>query len=85
MILASIKTTRLLLKLFKWKENFTDGKEGEYWCSNREPHGTMVTGMITKHAPKAEVKVSKETSFKKKLSSKHLKILEMKTKLMSAR
>jgi hypothetical protein len=36
-------------------KNFINGKRDDYWCTNREAHGTMVTGIITKYAPKAEI------------------------------
>ena len=38
-------------------KNFIEGKRQDYWYTNRnsKEHGTMVTGTVTKYAPKAEI------------------------------
>ena len=59
--------------------NFIDGKGHDYWCSNREAHGSMVTGIITKYAPKAEIYVccvSEENRFKPKAIIRALEHLQ---------
>ena len=48
-------------------KNYIDGKPDDYWCSNRELHGTMVAGIVAKTAPKAEIFmccVAEDKSFK---------------------
>jgi subtilase family serine protease len=56
-------------------KNFIDGKGEDYWYSNREEHGTMVTGIIATYAPKAEIYVccvSEEEKYKKEAIIKAL-------------
>ena len=60
-------------------KNFIDKKRDDYWCTNREEHGTMVTGIIAKYAPKAEIYVccvSEENKFKPKAIIKALEHLK---------
>jgi subtilisin family serine protease len=60
-------------------KNFIDRKRDDYWCTNREAHGTMVTGIITKYAPKAEIYVccvSEENKFKPRAIVRALKHLK---------
>ena len=60
-------------------KNFINGKREDYWFSNREAHGTMVTGVVAKYAPKAEIYVccvSEENKFKPKAIIKALEHLK---------
>ena len=64
-------------------KNFIDGRREDYWCTNREAHGTMVTGIIAKYAPKAEIHVccvSEEMSFNKRAIIKALKHIKAENK-----
>ena len=36
-------------------KNFIADKRDDFWCTNREPHGTMVAGIVAKVAPKANI------------------------------
>ena len=36
-------------------KNFLEEGKDDYWYSNRELHGTMVAGIVAKHAPKAKI------------------------------
>lgn len=38
-------------------KNFIAGKRDDFWYTNREPHGTMVAGIVAKIAPKAKIYV----------------------------
>ena len=60
--------------------NFIDDRERykDYWCSNREDHGTMVAGIATRYAPKAEIFVccvSDNGNFKAEAVTKALEYL----------
>ena len=34
------------------QKNFIDGKQDNYWYTNHEQHGTVVTGIVVIYAPK---------------------------------
>jgi hypothetical protein len=74
LILASTKIMTILLKTCTSTSSMAKERTTG---TLTEPHGTMVTGIIAKYAPKAEIHVccvSEEMSFKTKAisSSKHL-------------
>ena len=74
------KNKHLLLKFGK---NFINGKEEDYWYTNREEHGTMVTGIVAQYAPKAEIHVycvSEENKFKKDAIIEALKYIKAQNK-----
>ena len=64
-------------------KNFIEKKSDDYWCTNREKHGTMVTGIIAKYAPKAKIHVccvSEEMSYDKKAIVKALEHIKAENK-----
>ena len=74
------------------KKNFIKGKDGaskgdDYCFSNRESHGTMVTGMVVRYAPKANVFVccvSEENKFKQDAIIKAIEVIHADNKCQVA-
>ena len=66
------------------EKNFIKGKDGaskgdDYWFSNRESRGTMVTGMVACYAPKCNVFVccvSEENIFKQDAIIEALEVIQ---------